>query len=96
MKLSRVGMMFAVLAVATMIAPSVNAQDWDRRRDRERRHDQPPPAQPRPGIPPQIAVPPGGGACVPSGFARLSRNCTINTGGCQRMPESCNRGWCCP
>ena len=38
----------------------------------------------------------GGGACVPSGFARLSRNCSVNTGGCQRMPDSCNRGWCCP
>ena len=38
----------------------------------------------------------GGGACVPSGFARLSRNCSVNTGGCQRMPDNCNRGWCCP
>jgi hypothetical protein len=33
---------------------------------------------------------------VPSGFARLTRNCSVNTGACQRMPESCNRGWCCP
>ena len=38
----------------------------------------------------------GAGACVPSGFARLTRNCSVNTGGCQRLPESCNRGWCCP
>jgi len=38
----------------------------------------------------------GGGACVPSGFARLTRNCSVNTGACQRMPDSCNRGWCCP
>lgn len=38
----------------------------------------------------------GGGACVPSGFARLSRNCSVNTGGCQRMPDNCSRGWCCP
>jgi hypothetical protein len=37
-----------------------------------------------------------GGACVPSGFAKLSRNCSTNVGGCQRMPESCSRGWCCP
>ena len=37
-----------------------------------------------------------GGACVASGFAKLSRNCSTNVGGCQRMPESCSRGWCCP
>jgi hypothetical protein len=51
---------------------------------------------PNPG-PPQIAPRPHGGAiCVPSGFARLSRNCNVNTGGCQPMRESCNLGWCCP
>ena len=38
----------------------------------------------------------GGGQCSPSGFAQLKRNCSVNTGGCQRMPDSCNRGWCCP
>ena len=42
---------------------------------------------------PQAGV---GAACVPSGFARLTRNCSVNTGGCQRLPENCNRGWCCP
>jgi hypothetical protein len=42
---------------------------------------------------PQAGV---GGACVPSGFARLTRNCSVNTGACQRLPENCNRGWCCP
>src|SRR6187399_2357476 len=38
---------------------------------------------------PQAGV---GGACVPSGFARLTRNCSVNTGACQRLPENCNRG----
>jgi hypothetical protein len=38
----------------------------------------------------------GAGVCAPSGFARLTRNCSQNVGNCQRMPDSCNRGWCCP
>ena len=50
------------------------------------------PAQPqRPVGPPAL-----GGACVPSGFARLTRNCSVDTGACQRLPENCSRGWCCP
>ena len=36
------------------------------------------------------------GNCVPSGFAKLKRNCDANVGGCQRMPDSCSKGWCCP
>lgn len=36
------------------------------------------------------------GNCVPSGFAKLRRNCDANVGGCQRMPDSCSKGWCCP
>jgi hypothetical protein len=35
-------------------------------------------------------------SCVPSGFAKLTRNCDQNVGRCQRMPQSCNKGWCCP
>jgi hypothetical protein len=75
----------------------------------QRRVTQPPPPPPGGGQPPGSAGagkqagprqptggPPGGGACVPSGFAKLSRNCSTNVGGCQRMPESCSRGWCCP
>lgn len=59
----------------------------------------PPAVQTRPtGGPKQGPAGPaaGGGACVASGFAKLSRNCSTNVGGCQRMPESCSRGWCCP
>jgi len=66
---------------------SAAAQEWPRRGQ----HPQNPPQ--RPFAPPQAG---GGGACVPSGFARLTRNCSVNTGGCQRMPDNCNRGWCCP
>jgi hypothetical protein len=33
---------------------------------------------------------------VPSGFAKHNRNSDTNVGGCQRMPESCSKGWCCP
>src|SRR6266851_3185693 len=59
-------------------------EDGDRTRDRrwDRRPAFAPPANPA--------------ACVPSGFAGLSRNCTVDTGGCQLMPESCSYGWCCP
>lgn len=55
-------------------------------------------AQPQRGGwgPPQRSGPPGAASCVPSGFARLTRNCTHDVGACQRMPDSCNRGWCCP
>ena len=77
-----------VVAVAALLitAQGAAAQDWQRRRDGDR-----PPQQRQ-----QQVAPGAGGACSPSGFARLSRNCSVNTGGCQRMPESCNRGWCCP
>jgi hypothetical protein len=77
-----------VVAVAALLitAQGAVAQDWPRKRERDRPQQQPQ----------QQVAPGGGGACSPSGFARLSRNCSINTGGCQRMPESCNRGWCCP
>jgi hypothetical protein len=34
--------------------------------------------------------------CVPSGFAKLTRNCDQNVGRCQRLPQSCSKGWCCP
>ena len=39
---------------------------------------------------------PKGATCEPSGFAKLRRNCNVNVGGCQRMPDSCSKGWCCP
>lgn len=52
---------------------------------------------PRPGQGQGQAAPAApGGVCVASGFARLSRNCRVNTGGCVRMPEQCPLGWCCP
>lgn len=84
---------FAASVVAlTVLAQSAAAQEWQHRRQWQQNQPyQPPQPQWRPG-PPQR----GGGACVPSGFARLSRNCSVNTGGCQRLPDNCNRGWCCP
>jgi transcription initiation factor TFIID subunit TAF12 len=82
------------LAALLTIAQAASAQDWQqRRRDRPQQQQQ----QQQQQVPQQQFAPGGGGgACSPSGFARLSRNCSVNTGGCQRMPETCNRGWCCP
>jgi hypothetical protein len=90
------------LAALLMIAQAASAQDWQQKRGRDRPQQQqqqqqaPPQQAPRQQAPQQQVAPGGGGACSPSGFARLSRNCSTNTGGCQRMPETCNRGWCCP
>ena len=78
-------------AALLTIAQAASAQDWQ-----QRRRDRPQQQQQQQVPHPQFAPGGGGGACSPSGFARLSRNCSINTGGCQRMPEQCNRGWCCP
>ena len=89
-------------AVLLTIAQGAAAQDWQQRgRDRpqqqqQRQQQQQQQQQPQQQQPQQRAAPGGGGACVPSGFAQLSRNCSSNTGGCQRMPDNCNRGWCCP
>ena len=82
---------FSLVALLT-ITQAASAQDQQRRgRDRPQQQQQ------QQQVPQQQFAPGGGGgACSPSGFARLSRNCSVNTGGCQRMPETCNRGWCCP
>jgi hemolysin activation/secretion protein len=89
----------------TVFAQGAAAQDWQQKKQHQKQQQQqqqpyqqpyqPPyqPSPPQPQRPPQAG---GGGACVASGFARLSRNCSVNTGGCQRMPDNCNRGWCCP
>ncbi len=45
---------------------------------------------------PQSQSGPAAPTCVPSGFSRLRRNCNADVGSCQRMPESCSYGWCCP
>jgi hypothetical protein len=82
------------LATLLMITHAASAQDWQQKKGRDRPQQQQ--QQPQQQAPQQRAAPGGGGACSPSGFAGLSRNCSANTGGCQRMPESCNRGWCCP
>jgi hypothetical protein len=80
------------LAALLTIAQAASAQDWQ-----QRRRDRPQQQQQQQQVPQQQFAPGGGGgACSPSGFARLSRNCSVNTGGCQHMPETCNRGWCCP
>ena len=90
MKICR--MLAASVVALLMFAHSASAQDWQQKRGRDR----PPQQQQQQQVPQQQVAPGGGGACSPSGFARLSRNCSVNTGGCQRMPETCNRGWCCP
>ena len=72
----------ASILASTLLAQNAAAQDWQRRQWQQQQQ------RPQPGA--------GGGACVPSGFARLTRNCSVNTGACQRMPDNCNRGWCCP
>jgi len=87
----------SILALSAL-PQTAAAQDWQqqRRHQQQQQHPQHPYQQPqRPFAPPQAGGG-GGGACVPSGFARLTRNCSVNTGACQRMPDSCNRGWCCP
>ena len=97
-------------AALLMVAQAASAQDWQQKRGRDRpqqqqpqqqqpqqQQQQQPQQQQQQQVPQQQFAPGGGGgACSPSGFARLSRNCSVNTGGCQRMPETCNRGWCCP
>jgi hypothetical protein len=85
----------AALIVALWALPhAAEAQQWPHRPWQQQQQQQPPQQQWQPGRPvPQSG---GRGACVPSGFARLTRNCSVNTGGCQRMPDNCNRGWCCP
>jgi choline dehydrogenase-like flavoprotein len=87
------GTLAALIAALLTMTQSASAQDWPRRGERNRPPQQ---QQQQPSPQGQGYGGGGGGACVPSGFARLSRNCSTNTGGCQRMPESCNRGWCCP
>ena len=88
------------LAALLMIAQAASAQDWQQKRGRDRPQQQQQQQQqaPQQQVPQQQVAPGGGGGgqCSPSGFARLSRNCSVNTGGCQRMPDTCNRGWCCP
>ena len=82
---------FLILAAATLVSTGVLAQTPAAQDGKQRRQQQQ--QQQQHQQVPQAGV---GGACVPSGFARLTRNCSVNTGGCQRLPENCNRGWCCP
>jgi hypothetical protein len=89
---------FLILAAATLVSTGVltqtpAAQDGKQRRQQQQQQPQQQQQQQQQQQVPQAGV---GGACVPSGFARLTRNCSVNTGACQRLPENCNRGWCCP
>lgn len=88
MKMNR--MLAASIAALLMTAQGAAAQDWQQRKRQQQPQQQQ--QQQQPG-PPQSRGP---AACVPSGFARLSRNCSVNTGGCQQMPGNCSLGWCCP
>jgi hypothetical protein len=84
MKVGRVGFSIAAFVAVMMLAAPASAQYG---------------GQPAPKKQPQQQQAPGnpkGVTCAPSGFARLKRNCTGDTGGCQRMPDSCSNGWCCP
>jgi hypothetical protein len=83
MRLSRLGLVVAALAAAVMVAQPVAAQYGEPRGGGKQ------PAGNQPSTP-------KGATCVPSGFAKLRRNCNVNVGGCQRMPDSCSKGWCCP
>jgi hypothetical protein len=84
----------ASILVSGALADPAAAQEWQQRRQQQQQQQQQQQPYQQPGRPiPQAG---GGGACVPSGFARLTRNCSVNTGACQRLPENCNRGWCCP
>jgi len=85
MELARV--LATTVAALAVLVQSAAAQEWPQRRQWPQNQ------QPQWRPVPQTGA---GGVCVPSGFARLSRNCSVNTGGCQRLPENCNRGWCCP
>jgi hypothetical protein len=95
----RIGLIVAALAAFMLVAPPAGAQ-YDPQKNWQQRDKKKTPQTPTgpvaPAGPARVAPPPQGGACVPSGFARLSRNCKVNTGGCQRMPENCSLGWCCP
>jgi len=90
-KHGRTGLALAAFGLALLAAHPAAAQYWPEGRGREYRPEWRAPrdyGEPRWG--PRQAV------CAPSGFRTLSRNCNVNTGGCQRMPESCSYGWCCP
>jgi len=91
---------FLILAAATLVSTGVLAQTPAAQDGKQRRQQQQPqqqqPQQQQQQQHQQVPQAGVGGACVPSGFARLTRNCSVNTGGCQRLPENCNRGWCCP
>ena len=90
----RIGLIAAALAAMTLVVSPAVAQ-YDQQQWQQKNKKKNPP-QPQPQPQPQPPVSKGGGTCVPSGFARLSRNCSVNTGACQRMPEQCSLGWCCP
>jgi len=94
MKISRMGLL-VVAAASLVAAQGASAQDWRWQRQQWQQQG-PPPGQPPAAAPGRAQGARGGAACVPSGFGGLSRNCNVNTGGCQRMPGSCSLGWCCP
>lgn len=87
MKISRVGLsVCAFVAMVTMALPAAAQYSGDRGGGaKQPQSQQAAPKQPQ-----------GKATCVASGFAKLKRNCTADTGGCQRMPDSCSNGWCCP
>lgn len=84
MQIGRAGLLVSAFAAITMMAyPALAQYQGDRGAA---------PKQPAP----QNQQAPKKATCVASGFAKLKRNCTADTGGCQRMPDSCSNGWCCP
>ena len=86
--LRRIGLIAAAFA-ALMLVVSPAAAQYDHKKKNN-------PQPTAPAGPPAVKAGPQGVVCVPSGFARLSRNCNANTGACQPMRDQCNLGWCCP
>lgn len=89
MKTSRIALPFVTIAALLMVVNGASAEMKKKQGQQQQQQQQ---QQTQPQGPAQTQ----GGRCVPSGFARLTRNCSTNTGNCQRMPDSCNLGWCCP
>jgi len=107
----RIGLIVAAFAALMLVvAPAVAQYDPQKTWEKDKKKKNNPPtnnqivAPPPPNVPPPLVksgpsavkAAPTGATCVPSGFAKLSRNCNANTGACQPMRDQCNLGWCCP
>jgi formate hydrogenlyase subunit 3/multisubunit Na+/H+ antiporter MnhD subunit len=100
----RMSLVLAALAALMIVAAPTVAQcetqkTWEKKKKNTGTVTTPAPTVPPPIVksgPSAVKAAPQAATCVPSGFGRLSRNCSANTGNCQPMKEQCNLGWCCP